>query len=113
MIDLSELERQSQALMKFASSAGRPLREFAWPYCATMPEPLEHRLWRLYAASVHRFSMFYEAALVAPDEQAFYDRLFMEIAECERAARAAWQQHKEKLEMDFLCGRRKTLPWKC
>ena len=113
MTDPSVLEKQSQALIAFANSIGRPIRKLAWPYSATMPEPVEYSLWQLYATTVERFSMFYDAGLVAADEQAFYDRLFTETAELERSAWVAWQRQKERLEMDLITGRRKSLPWKC
>jgi hypothetical protein len=105
-----ELERQSQALIAFEKSIGRPIKAVQWQYAATMKEPMEHRAWRLYAATLERFRLYADADLELSPEM---KKLFCDVENSERAAWAAWCKTKHALEMDLLTGRRKSLPWSC
>lgn len=113
MPEPSELEKQSQALSKFEKSVGHPVAELRWPYSKTMPEPVEHHIWRLYATTAYRFDLFYDAGLVTDIDRPFYDKLFREASELESATWHRWCKRKAKLEMDLFTGKRKSLPWSC
>ena len=109
-------QKQCTALIAFAKSIGHDIAALRWPYRKHMAEPAEYRLWRICRAHVERLELFFDAGLA--DEPTFsgramFEKMLYEAEIAERSAWSAWCRKKESLEMDLLCGRRKTLPWSC
>jgi hypothetical protein len=109
-MDTPEMQKEFQAWLTFQSSVSRPFRDLRWPH-PRMKEPAEYYWWRVCASVLRRFDLFDNAGLVKDEERLFHERQFRELAEAESSARAAWIKRKKRLEMDMLCGRRKSLPW--
>lgn len=117
MVDPSEVEKQSAALTKFVDSMGRPISWLRWPYRKMKP-PREYLAWKLQASLCARLNLFFDAGLADEplfEEQgrAWFEEMLRSAQIAERAAWAAWRNRKRSLEMNFLCGRRRRLPWSC
>jgi hypothetical protein len=114
---MNEIESQKQftALVAFIKSIGRGFAWLSWPHKKMKP-PREYEIWRICRSHVERLELFFDAGLA--DEPLFEGRpLFEELLRnaeiAERAAWSAWMKRKERIEMDLLTGKRKTLPWSC
>jgi hypothetical protein len=102
-----------KALGEFVASIGCDFRFLRWPYRRQMREPAAHVEWRRTASSVMRFSRAFAAGVISPDEQPFFEKLQSQALERARAAWTRWTKKKKQIEMNYLRGRRKRLPWLC
>ncbi|MGP8270969.1 MAG: hypothetical protein ACLQLH_12930 [Terracidiphilus sp.] len=106
-------EKQFENVMAFANSIGRCT--VRWPH-KKMKAPLEYLSWKLQRSHVERLSLFLDAGLADEplfEGRAMFEELLRNAQIAERTAWAAWMRRKERLEMDLLTGKLKTLPWGC
>ena len=110
---MNETETEQQPswedLIAFQKSLHRPVPVFRWPYKHSH-ESRTYRRWRLRASIVHRLKLWADAFPI----EFGMTKAYFAAEDAERTAHTAWLKQKHKLEMDFLCGKRRTpTPWGC
>jgi hypothetical protein len=96
---------QAEAIIEFKKSLRGRHKRITWTYGGR--EPRAHAEWRFYRNVLLRFNLAACAGMpMLPGvSSAFYD-----IERKERIAYSRWLEIKHARQMDYLCGRRKTLP---